>query len=801
MASVEPIAYDVRDSFRAMRKRPGFTAVVIATLALGIGVNTTSVAVAYGILVRPLPYTEPSRVVLVNLRFADGGDLGFSPPVLQDWLPRLRTVQDAAGYYRRDVTVQIAERSTVVPAAFVTDGFFEALGTSVEFGQWPSSAAAGAIVGRRWLTPFTPGDPSQSVGRPVSISGGASTIVGVMPADFAFPDDEVGLWLPSRALIRGTTSEKTGYSKIVARLKAGTTVEQARQDVDRVRREIDGEARRTGGNPVDTIASVDVLGEAVVGGLRPLLIATLAGALIVLLVACANVATLFIGRDVAREREMAARLAIGATASQLVRRVLIESLFTASIAALFGVALGAALLQLFISQAADSIPGLHRVTMGVPVAGAIIVLTMMVSLACAAVPAWRAARPDVGSFVRGTSSPSRRAWRVRGALVVAQIALSCVLLVGAGLLTRTVSVLMRQDHGFQPDRALEAKIVLSDDVLGDGPARGTFVRDVLDRVRRIPGVQYAGFGTNLPPRPPLFTMLTRMTREGRNDERFLSVGTATPGYFRALGVRFVRGRDFDETESRSGAAVVILSESTARYIFKNDDPIGRPILRLPSMFGVAGNARVVGVVSDVRYEGLDSPPTSALYVPWDLRPAGRGYLIARVADGDPVRLAPEIRRAVSARDASVPVPELQSLHDVLARSIASRRVRALPAIGFGVLALSVAFVGVLATLSTLVAERRRDLAIRAALGASPGVLAWTIVGRGLVLTMLGLGTGLGLGAGMARTLGSLIYGVSPYDSPTFIGTAIAIGGGATLMTYLAARRTRRVEPLELLRSE
>jgi putative ABC transport system permease protein len=171
LASVEPIAYDVRDSFRAMRKRPGFTAVVIATLALGIGVNTTSVAVAYGILVRPLPYTEPSRVVLVNLRFADGGDLGFSPPVLQDWLPRLRTVQDAAGYYRRDVTVQIAERSTVVPAAFVTDGFFETLGTSVEFGQWPSSAAAGAIVGRRWLTRFTPGDPPSRSAAP-SLSAG-----------------------------------------------------------------------------------------------------------------------------------------------------------------------------------------------------------------------------------------------------------------------------------------------------------------------------------------------------------------------------------------------------------------------------------------------------------------------------------------------------------------------------------------------------------------------------------------------------------------------------------------------------
>jgi putative ABC transport system permease protein len=786
-----------------MRKRPGFTALVIATLALGIGVNTTSVAVAYGILVRPLPYTEPSRIVILNLRFADGGELGFSPPVLQDWLPRLRTVESAAGYYRRDVTVQSAGRSAVVPAAFVTERFFDLLGTPVDSGQ-ASAIDARVVVSRRWLAQFVPGEPSAMVGRPVAISRDARTIIGVMPADFAFPDDEIALWLPSRALIQGTTSENTGYSKIVARLKPGVTIEQVRADLDRIRREIDGEARSRGGDPVQTIASANALGESVVGGLRTLLIATLAGSLMVLLVACANVATLFIGRDVARARELAVRLATGATAGQLIRRVLVESLLTASIASLIGVALGAGLLQLFVTQATASVSGLHRVTMGAPVALAIVVLTLVVALACAAVPAWRAGRADFSPFdslrsLRASSSP--RVWRVRGALVVSQIALSCVLLVGAGLLTRTVSVLMRQDHGFLPDGALEAKLVLSDKVLSDTAGQGTFVRDLLERVRQIPGVQYAGFGANLPPRPPLFTMLTRMTRDGRDEERFLSVGTATPGYFRALGARFVRGRDFDEAESRSRTAVVILSESTARFIFKNDDPIGRPILRLPSMFGVTGNARVVGVVSDMRYEGLDSPPSSALYVPWDLRPAGRGYLVARLAGGDPMRAAPEIRRVVSDLDASIPVPELQSLNDVLSRSIANRRVRALPAVGFGLLALCVAFVGVLATLSTLVAERRRDLAIRAALGASPRGLAWTVVGPGLMLTMLGLATGLGLGAVVARLISSLIYGVSAYDALTFAGTAVAIGGGATLMTYAAATRARRVDPLVLLKSE
>lgn len=314
--SVEGIWQDARYAVRVMRKKPGFTALVVATLALGIGVNTTSVAVAYGILVRPLPYAEPSRVVILNLLFADGGDLGFSPAVLQDWLPRLRTVETAAGYHRREVTVRSAGRSAVVPAALVTDRFFAVLGTPVEFGHLPSrSDSQKVVVSRRWMKQVISGEPSTSVDAPVSISDKPYTIGGVMPSDFAFPDDEIGVWLQSPALIPGTKSESSGYSKIVARLKPGVTLAQARDDANRVRLELNPKSRE--------IVSVEVLGESVVGGLRRLLTVALVGALLVLLVACANVATLFIGRDVTRQRELAARMALGATAPQLVRSVLV----------------------------------------------------------------------------------------------------------------------------------------------------------------------------------------------------------------------------------------------------------------------------------------------------------------------------------------------------------------------------------------------------------------------------------------------------------------------------------------------
>jgi putative ABC transport system permease protein len=364
-----------------------------------------------------------------------------------------------------------------------------------------------------------------------------------------------------------------------------------------------------------------------------------------------------------------------------------------------------------------------------------------------------------------------------------------------------VSVLMQEDHGFEPGGALEAKIVLSDTVLFDGVGRETFVRDLLERVRAMPGVQHAGVGSNLPPRPAPISMAIRVVKDDRDDTRFVKLGSATPGYLRAMGARFVAGRDFDEADGAPGAAAVILSASAARFYFRDEEPIGRTIMRLPPVFGMAAAPRVIGVVSDIKYEGLDSPAPGAIYLPWTRRPLGSGYLIVRVAGGDPMRVAPDIRRAVQAVDPTVPVPELQSLEAAMAQSIANRTARALPSVGFGVLALGVACVGVLATLLTLVAERRRDLAIRAALGASPARQTWIVVSQSLPLMALGLMLGLGLGGVAARSLSSLVYGISPYDAVTFIGTALVIGGGAALMTYAAARRARAIDPLLVLKRE
>jgi predicted permease len=793
MMRIEPLWQDARYAVRGMRKRPRFTILAVATLALGIGVNVASLAVAYGILLRPLPYAEPSRIVILNLLFSDGGDLGFSPEELQKWLPRLRTVETAAGYYTSEVTIRSGHRSTVVPAAIVTDHFFDVLGTAPELGRarLPTDSPE-VVVGHRAIAQLLGDTRVQPLGTLLSVSETGRSIAGVMPSAFAFPNDEIGVWLPSTVLKPGTKSEDSGYSRIVARLKPGVTLEQVRGDANRIRRELDPSSR--------DMVSVVLLGESVVEGMYALLTAVATGALLVLVVACANVATLLIGRDIAQERELAARLALGASRAQLVRGMLVETALLAGLATIVGTGVGAAALTIFRSYAAGTMTGLHRVAMDVPVVVAVAGLTSLVTLLCGLFRAWYAARVDFSPFLRAAIGSHRRAGRIRGALVIAQIALSCVLLIGAGLLARTVSVLLNQDHGFRTAGALEARVVLSDIALFNGAGRQVFVRDLLERVRALPGVRYAGFGSNLPPRPPPGLISIRLVRDDRDESRFMKIGAGTPGYLRALGAQFIAGRDFEDRDNRPDVPVVVLSESVADFYFRREDPIGRTLQAVGGLFGLRRDPRVIGVVRDVQYDGLDSPAGSAIYLLWSQRPFGQGYLIVRSQD-DPMRLAGTIRTLARDLDPTVPIPEMQTLEDAMAQSVAGRRVRALPAIGFGVLALAVACVGVLATLMTLVAERRRDLAIRSALGASPRQLTWIILGQGLILTAAGLGIGLGIGSAAAKALSSLLYGVSPFDVATFAGAALLIGCGAILTTYVAAVGARRVDPLVILKSE
>ncbi|HEY2434729.1 MAG TPA: ABC transporter permease [Vicinamibacterales bacterium] len=784
MSAIDILIRDLRDAVRGMRQRPAFTALAVLTLALGIGVNVAAMAAAYGILLRPLPYPSSERIVILTLLFPDGGDLDFSPDEAGEWLRRLDGAEAAAAYYTRDVTVRTGSHSAVVRAAFATDRFFDVFGAAAPRMTRLASDDDSVWVGAGRVAEVLGGEKPRAVGTTVTIGDAPRTVAAVLSPEFGFPNEQIGIWLPWRV-----APFEPGYAKIVARLKPGVTLAQFRDTAARVARDL----RTDPGNAI----SITPLGESVIGGLRRLLLVAFAGSLLVLAVASANVATLFIGRDISRRREFATRLALGAGRADLVRRIFVELSVVAIAGAAAGLLLGQLALTRFAAAAGTTFPRLGQVRLDIAVGVATVVLVALAVVLSGSIPAWHAARADFTAFLKPSSSSRPAVWVVRRLLVVAQIACCCMLLVGAGLLIRTVTALLHEDAGFDGHQALSAKVALSDKVLA-GSERSAFVRDLLDRTRALPGVRGAGLGSSLPPRTPPVSMSIAFENDGRRRSLMVNVGSATPGFLPALGARFIAGRDFQDADNQS--PVVVLSASLARFSFPGLDPIGQKFVKLPSMFGVAGVPRVIGVVADVKYSGLDAPAGGALYLPWSSRPFGTGYLVARTAS-DPRRSLADVRQVIASIDPAVPVPELLTLDGIQAESIAARRMRAIPAAAFALLALAVAAVGVMATLSTLVAERRRDLAIRAALGASPERLMWTIGRQGLTLTAIGIIAGLGAGAIAGRGLSSLLYGVRPYDAATFGVTAAVVTLVSGLMTAACSSRALRIDPIAVLRQD
>jgi putative ABC transport system permease protein len=632
LRALDELRQDLRYARRGVLRNPGFTSAAVLTLALGIGANAAVFAVSYGVLLRPLPYADANRLVVINLYFSDGGDLGFSPSQVPEWLSRLRTVEDAAAYGSRPLTVKADQSSTVVTTVFVTDRFFHVLGVSPVYGQTTVVDATTAVLSRRWLGDVSQPADAQTIGRRLTISDRPYSVGGVMPSNFAFPTEETRIWIPAPILTAESKSEDTGYFRLVARLRRGVSLAEAQEDATRLVRE----TKLKG-----TYATVSLVGAQGTAESRPVLrVALVAGAL-VLLVACANVATLFLGRAATRRREVAARIALGASPFQLARSLLVETLVIAAIASVIAVALAGVVVRLYAARASGVLPAMEAATamrIDTPILLLIAGLTVLSALACGALPAWQAARSDVRPVLRAASVLTPTAWRVRGLLMVVQIALSVVLLIGAGLLARSVMRLLSDDPGFTPAGTLAAKIVLSDRVLFDGSSREPFLRELVERVRALPGVQHAGIGSNLPPRTPPITIAIRFVNqtEGVNELRFLKAGSASPGQLRALGVRFIRGRDFNESDGTSDT--VILSESTARFFFRDgSDPIGKTISPLPRILRSTGRPVVVGVVSDVKYEGLDVPAGSGIYLPWNRRPVGTAYLVVRTTQ-DPATL-------------------------------------------------------------------------------------------------------------------------------------------------------------------
>lgn len=795
---------DLKLAFRSLRAAPLTAAAAILVIAIGTGANTAVFAVTYGILMRPLPYLDVSHLVILSVATPDGGDFGVQLAEVEEWRRRLSTVEGLAGYAAAELPVRGAGEPRLVRTAVVTANFFEVLGAPPVRGQLQTFAGPeGAAV-------FSERLEAVALGQGVTLGDRAVTAAALMPASFGFPSDETLAWKVAEPSPAGEAPSRFSAAptyRMVARLRPGVSLDQARADATRVMHEVRGsQLSQPKVTPVE---------EALTGGLRPVFGASLAAAQLVLLVTCGNVAMLLLGRALARRRDSAVRLALGAGRWQLVRLPLAESLLLAVAGSLLGVGLAYAGVRVFVHAAAGVVSRSHAIEMDFPVLAASAAMVIVITLLCGAAPALQVARKDFMAAFRGGDRMTSGG-RVLAGLVVGQVAVAIVLLTGAALLVRTVGQLLAQDTGVEPERALVVKLPLgAPRVAGaSSPDRAAFVADVLERVRALPGVQAAGMGTSLPPKGLPFQIFVRSfsgaagPAGGTEDSLRMSVVSATSGFLDALGVRPMSGRLFTPADERFEEPAVILSESAARFAGsfsdKEDEIVGRELgFVLPPIAPFEGPPSVAGVVRDVKYAGLDVPADAAVYLPLDVRRVSTVYLAVRTA-GEPAVLeavAPAVRRILREADPALPVGEIRSLEDEMASSILDRRLRLVPALGFAAVALAVALTGVFAMLSRAVAERRRELAVRIALGASEGRILGMVLRRAALLTGAGLVVGVAGAVAVTRGLGSLLFGVGPRDPLTFTVVAVIVAAAALLAAYVPARRAARVEPLELLRTE
>jgi predicted permease len=784
---LESIVHDVRYTARSLVRQPGVTALAVGSLALGLGINTAVLSVAYGVLWRPLPYLDVDRLITIAEVYEEDGlehRVGFDR--IAEWNRRLRTAR-VAGYDTRERVVRGGGPTRVMEVATVSEDFFDVLGLPAARGVVPRvlGGDARAVISGPLARAFEDRTGRSAIGQAMTVGDRRYDVAAVMGDDFAFPSAAVDVWL--------VVAAGSGAYRLVGRMPEGTTIPQARDDATRVAREIEGEAWS---------AAVRSVEETLLGSVRPVIRVSIAAALLVLVVACANTVTLLIGRSVVRSREFAVRIALGSGMARLARAALVEGLVVAVGGLLLGLAAAWVGLRLFTATAAGVMPRLDAVAIDLPVILTGLALTLLVGVVCGGASAFTATRRDASVLRCGavaTGSPATR--RLRAGLVAAQIALSIVLLTGAGLLVRTVDRLLDEESGFEPRRALTARLMLADRMFIDGGGATAFVETLLEGVRGLPGVQAAGVGSLLPPDEAPLMVSMFFESATRAEYITLSFGTVTAGYFEALGTPLEGGRRFDAADDLAEVSPMMVSETAARFVYPNQDPVGRPMPYDFDVLGIArGDSPVVAVVSDVKYRGLDAPRSGAIYVPWQRAPTGVSHLVVRTA-GDPLALVPTVRDLIGTLNPSLPVPEVRTLADHVAGSIAERRLRAVPAAGFAALALAVAMVGLFGTLARSVAERRHELAIRAAVGASPARLVRLVMRSSLVVTGAGLVVGAMMAAATGRGLAGLLYGVGPYDPATLATVAVVVALAALAASLVPARRAARLDPMKALRAE
>lgn len=810
---MDNLRQDLRYGLRLMRKSPGFTLVVIITLALGIGANTAMFSVVNSVLLRPLPYPNPGQLVSVFETNARAG-VKFNGCSYQDVKAFRESgiFDEVAGANRHDLTLTGAGEPTIVATVVVTPEVFPLLKVSPIAGRYllsgdESKGAAPVVVLSEglWRSRFA-ANP-KLIGQPIHLDQQSFTVVGIMPAGFRVPvlGPQQEIWIPiSQDPLFSTFIPRPGghWLGVMGRLKPSETLASVQPQVDALGKRLQAEfPDQNGGWDVRVRALQSVL----VGGIRTPLLVLLGAVALVLILACVNVANLLLARATFRAREVALRQAFGAERGRIIRQFLTESVLLGSL----GATLGIALAWLSTHALAALLPADGLATRPVQVDGSVLAFALLLSLAATIAfglaPAILTSKSDAQSNLREGSSQAgsdRARLRLRALLTAAEIALATVLVVGAGLLVQSLRRMTAVDPGFTVAHVVKAMVSLPRYEYKTPQQWAAFSDSLLERLQAQPGLKDSAFGVPLPIVDGFvnlgFTIAgdPPLPRGVQQDADYVSV---TPGYFSLMGIPLLRGRLFTADDSMSSPRVAIISESLARRYFKNANPLGRKLV-----FGFPPETdqtrEIVGVVGNIHDVELTKAPGPMMYVPFEQSPFWGGEVVVKSTLPTSTVVA-TIRQTVAGLDKNLPVTDVETLPDVLKESVAQPRFRTWLLTTFGLVALLLAAAGIYGVISYSVASRTREFGIRASLGASPISIGKLVVGEGLVLAAVGLSVGLIAALGLARFLKSQLFGVGSYDPITFLLSIAVLLVVALIACYLPARRAMRVDPMVALRYE
>jgi len=793
---------DLRFAARMLVKRPGFALTGILTLALGIGANTAVFSVVDGVLLRPLPVREPERLVIVwehNLPRSRTHNV-VNPANFLAWKERARSFESFTAFTQWGMNLAGESEPERIQSGIVMPDFFATLGVSPRLGRGfaepdgvPGAPGVVVLSDGLWKRRF--GSDPGVIGGTLQLNGTARTVVGVMPASFAIPPG-AELWVPQPV---SENLRKAGgrYMMSIARLGPGVSVGEARAEMLSIAAQLEKEFPERDAGWSVTVAP---LHEDLVREARPATLLLFGAVALVLLIACGNLANLLLARALGREREVAVRRALGASQGRLLAQLLTESLLLAAAGGALGVALAGPLLQALLGVVPAQVQALFEVTLNQKVLAFTALLSLASALIFGLAPAWSLARGSLASSLRegsAASGASRRSRRLSRLLVAAEIAVSVVLLVGAGLLLRSFERLQGVDPGFDA-RALTFEVSLSGPAYAEGAAQSRFFTEAVSRLAAIPGVEAAGAISWRPIGNGSATSFTVSDRPqpAAGLEPVADVRMVTPGTFLALGMPLLRGRDFVPRDTPEQPTVVVVNDATVREFWPGQDPIGK---RIKMEWGRELDAEVVGVVADVRLSGLDTEPRPTLY--WAQTQLPNNFMSFVLRGTGPEALLPSARAQLASLDASIPLARVGTLEQAVQDSLRQPRFTLALLAAFASAAALLAAIGLFGVLSFAVGQRVPEIGVRLALGARPADVLRLVLRDGVRLAVAGTAAGL-LGAlALARVLASLLFEVSPYDPGAFVGVLALVAAVSLCAALLPALRASRVDPVQALRAE